>query len=708
MRRAVGRLLKLLMLAGMLVTAVAAAAQQPEPTPDQVKSLLQLLADPVVKGWLEKEMQAPAASPATDEAPPPATSGLAGFVEWRLGVWKAHIQAIAVALPGVLAEVAGTAERIGEDLAGQGVVKILLLLAGFCALGHGCELLFWRLTAPFQARLAASPLDTPASRVRAVFSRFLFGLAWLLSFAVGSIGAFLLIPWPDSLRELVLGYLAAILALRVALVLGRFLFSPRQARFRVVPMTDAAARLWHGWAAAFVGWFAFGYVTIQLLLRFGMSRPAAEILAYLLGLVLLAIALRLIWRPGSSTVERIGGSVLVVLIYVAWVIGAQFLLWTLIVAAALPCMLRATQRSIAHLFRPDPLPDAAAPTAPTSAWAVVVDRGARVLLVVAGVWVLARGWGLDLVEFAGRDTRATRFLIGALDAVVILLVADLLWQLARTAIDRQIATSAIGTDAHGDHADLKLTPEEQRRRGRLRTLLPILRIVLLVLLSVMAVLMALSALGLEIAPLIAGAGVVGVAIGFGSQTLVRDIISGVFYLLDDAFRVGEYIVSGSYRGTVEGFSLRSVKLRHHRGPLFTVPFGTLGAVQNLSRDWVIDKISINVPFDTDIDLVKKVVKQVSKEIMADPVLAKGILEPLKSQGVATMGDFAMQVRVKFMTRPGEQFAVRRAAFNKIKRAFSANGIKIAVPTVSVSGGESPVSPAVAQQAITIAQRAAAE
>src|SRR3546814_10847173 len=96
--------------------------------------------------------------------------------------------------------------------------------------------------------------------------------------------------------------------------------------------------------------------------------------------------------------------------------------------------------------------------------------------------------------------------------------------------------------------------------------------------------MTLSAMGIEIGPLIAGAGVVGVAIGFGAQTLVKDVISGVFYLLDDASRVGEYIQSGSYTGTVESFSLRSVKLRHHRGPLYTVPFGELGAVQNRSEE----------------------------------------------------------------------------------------------------------------------------
>ena len=178
----------------------------------------------------------------------------------------------------------------------------------------------------------------------------------------------------------------------------------------------------------------------------------------------------------------------------------------------------------------------------------------------------------------------------------------------------------------------------------------------------MAVLMALSALGVEVGPLIAGAGVVGVAIGFGAQTLVKDIISGMFYLLDDAFRVGEYIISGSYKGTVELFSLRSIKLRHHRGYLYTVPFGELGAVQNMSRDWVIDKLSVSVIYDTDLDKAKRMIKEISKQIMADPELAPHIIEPLKMQGVEQFGDFAIEIRLKMMTKPGEQFVIRRRAY----------------------------------------------
>jgi small-conductance mechanosensitive channel len=235
--------------------------------------------------------------------------------------------------------------------------------------------------------------------------------------------------------------------------------------------------------------------------------------------------------------------------------------------------------------------------------------------------------------------------------------------------------------------DHEADPTEASRRARMRTLLPILRNILFIVFLVMAVLMALSAMGVQIAPLIAGAGVVGVAVGFGAQTLVKDVISGIFYLLDDAFRVGEYIISGSYKGTVESFSLRSIKLRHHRGYLYTVPFGSLGAVQNMSRDWVIDKVILGLTYDTDLDKVKRIIKQVGKELLADPELAPNIIQTLKMQGVVEYGDFAIKVGLKMMCKPGEQFVVRRRAYALIKKAFAENGIEFAFPTVQVAGGE---------------------
>ena len=239
------------------------------------------------------------------------------------------------------------------------------------------------------------------------------------------------------------------------------------------------------------------------------------------------------------------------------------------------------------------------------------------------------------------------------------------------------------------------------QQARLFTLLPIFQNLLLAIIVVIAILMVLSSLGVEIAPLIAGAGVAGVAIGFGAQTLVKDVISGMFYLLDDAFRIGEYVQSGNYKGTVESFSLRSVKLRHHRGYLSTVPFGELGAVQNMSRDWVIDKFSVTVDYNTDIEKARKLIKKLGQELLENPEYAPHIIEPLKMQGVENFGAYGIELRLKMMTKPGEQFTIRRRAWFRLKQIFEANGILIPFPTVHVKGGGENADAAAAQLATAL-------
>jgi len=519
----------------------------------------------------------------------------------------------------------------------------------------------------------------------------------VIAFALGSIGAFLPFEWPPLLRNIVLGYLVAFLFLRLSLVIGRFLLSPEVERFRIIPVTTPQAHFWYLRLASFVGWFAFGYITVEQFGLLGASREARQILAYTLGLGLLGIGLESIWRnPHSSSdpPSRISTwllSAYFAVLWLLWVAGAMPLFWLVTVAVALPMAIRLTQRSVNHILRPpteaDPTsdPSSTPATAPPSLLAVGLERGARATMIIAAAILLSYVWNIDLIELSGRNTLPTRLLRGALSAIVIVLIADFAWHLIKAAIDRKLTQTLDPTDPNSEQA---------RRQSRLRTLLPILRSMLLIVLIVMAGLMTLSSMGIEIGPLIAGAGVVGVAIGFGAQTLVKDIISGMFYLLDDAFRIGEYIQSGSYRGTVESFSLRSIKLRHHRGPLYTVPFGSLGAVQNMSRDWVIDKLTVSVTYDTDLAAVKKIIKRVGAELAADAEFAPQIIETLKMQGVEEFGEFAVQIRMKMMTKPGEQFVIRRRAYALIKSAFENNGIKFAFPTVHVAGGPTNDSPAV--------------
>jgi small-conductance mechanosensitive channel len=159
--------------------------------------------------------------------------------------------------------------------------------------------------------------------------------------------------------------------------------------------------------------------------------------------------------------------------------------------------------------------------------------------------------------------------------------------------------------------------------------------------------------------------------------LVKDVVTGLFFLLEDAFRLGEYIDVGVAKGTVEAISIRSMKLRHHRGPLNTVPFGAVGTLTNHSRDWVVVKLRFRVTYDTDPAKVKRIVKSIGAELAADPEYGLFFLQPLKSQGVIEMDEFGMIVSVKYTTRPGDQFTIRREVYQRIRAAFDEAGIQFA-------------------------------
>ncbi|MBV9967487.1 MAG: mechanosensitive ion channel family protein [Alphaproteobacteria bacterium] len=691
--------------AAQQAAARSPSASEEEAAPVKVHELLILLADPKVQQWLVKQGAAKADS---STAPKDQEFSVAHYFGSRLAEIREHILTLGAAFSDLPGQFKRGTDRVGVDLGEGGRAKALLLLMIFVALGFGVEWVFRRATRRIRGRLEQHPLDTVNSRLRVVGVRFLFGIGLVATFALGSVGAFLALDWPPMFRQIVLAYLVVILAIRIAMVLGRFLLAPNAERFRIVPVDTRAARFWSRRLTAFVGWFILGWVFVGLTGTLGYSLEVRQLIAYTLGLGLLGIAVEAVWRrpavpaaggeAASVPAQHLGRgasnailTVGITLLWALWVLRAMPAFWLLGVIIALPLAIRMTRRAVENVLRPCGLVEIA--DGPPSVIAVSLGRGLRALLIIGAVGVLAWGWGVDLMTLAGQDTFFSRFMHGALSAVIILLVADVVWHATRAAIDVKLAESA---DLGYPNTD------EARHRARLRTLLPIFRNLLFVAVIAVAVMMALAAMGVQIGPLIAGAGVVGVAVGFGAQTFVRDVIAGMFYLIDDAFRVGEYIQSGNYKGTVEGFSIRSVKLRHHRGPVYTVPFSLLGAVQNQSRDWVIDKLMVGITYDSDIERARKLIKGIGQELAKDPEFAPLIIEPLKMQGVEHFGDFAVQIRMKMMTLPGEQFVIRRKALAMIKKAFDENGIKFAFPTVQVAGEGDSAAGAVAQRTLELA------
>jgi small-conductance mechanosensitive channel len=313
------------------------------------------------------------------------------------------------------------------------------------------------------------------------------------------------------------------------------------------------------------------------------------------------------------------------------------------------------------------------PSRSRMAYRAVLVRNLRIVLLVIAVVVLARVWDVDMQSMAASGVGET--VAGALlEITIILVLASAAWGIVKTAI-ANAAPERGQAEAEGEIGGKGLSRSE--------TLLPLIGNFILVAIVVVTMLAVLSALGVAIGPLIAGAGVIGIAIGFGAQTLVRDVLSGIFFLIDDAFRTGEYIDTGGVRGMVEHISIRSLRLRHHRGPIHTIPFGEIQHLTNFSRDWAIEKLELRVPYDTDLEKVRKIIKAVGRELMEHPEHGPNFIQPLKSQGVNRMDDSAFIVRVKFMAKPGEQFVLRREVFRRIQQAFSDNGIHFAPRRVIV-------------------------
>jgi len=331
-------------------------------------------------------------------------------------------------------------------------------------------------------------------------------------------------------------------------------------------------------------------------------------------------------------------------------------------------------------------------------------RMGRIIFFALLIIAFAKLRGLDLYSLTETGLGST-IASNSVGFLLILTLGYLAWEITNLWINRRLVSEIPvehGATESGEGGGTGLS--------RMATILPILRMTLQAAIITVTALLALSHLGVNIAPLLAGAGVLGLAIGFGAQTLVKDVVSGVFFLLDDAFRVGEYIDVGGTQGTVEKISIRSLQLRGANGPVHIVPYGSMSSLTNMSRDWVIMKLKFTVPFDTDLERVRKIFKKIGQEIQEVPELAEDLISPFKSQGAADVTDVGIVVRGKFTTKPGGQWAIRKEVYTRVQKAFEENGIEFARKEVRVQMPEhdddAPLTPEQKKVIATAAAHAA--
>lgn len=295
-----------------------------------------------------------------------------------------------------------------------------------------------------------------------------------------------------------------------------------------------------------------------------------------------------------------------------------------------------------------------------------------VIYVFAGL-ALLQAWGANILGWfdstLGRQITGSAVSIGTVIALAIVV-----WELFSSAIERYLA----GLDEEG----------AAPRRARARTLLPLLRTAMMVLIVVMVALIVLSAIGVNIAPLLAGAGIVGIAIGFGAQALVKDIITGLFILIEDTLAVGDVVdVGNAHAGVVEGISMRCLKLRDAAGTVHTVPFSDVTAVKNLTRDFAFYVVDVAVAYREDTDRVVAVLKSAADALRADPAFGPFMLAPLEVIGLDRFEQSAVVIQVRLKTLPSRQWSVGREFNRRFKKAFDAAGIEIPFPHRMVYFGE---------------------
>lgn len=280
-------------------------------------------------------------------------------------------------------------------------------------------------------------------------------------------------------------------------------------------------------------------------------------------------------------------------------------------------------------------------------------------------------WGGSLFGLGQQAVASARIGQALLSLGSTVLLAWLVWIFADTAIQRALSSSARSRGRRVNQA-------------RAQTITPMIRNVIFVTILIIAVIAGLANLGVNVTPLLAGAGVIGLAIGFGAQTLVQDLITGIFILIEDSLAVDDFVQINGHMGTVEGLTLRTVKLRDLDGVVHIITFSRIESIHNMSRQFGIALMRIRIPYDMKIDDAITLMQETAQELRKDPMMRHYIWSPLEMQGVQGFEDGCPILRMRFRTAPEMQWDVSRAFNLLLKQRMEAQAIDLGVPRLSVS------------------------
>ncbi|MFT5785965.1 MAG: small-conductance mechanosensitive channel [Ascidiaceihabitans sp.] len=677
----------------------------PDPlTPEAANALISRLSDTEVRALLLDQLNTQAVE--VDD-----TDGLNEFFFHATRGAANEVSKSVSALPVLLERQPQAFATFYGKIGGEGLLKLLgymIIMFGGAAIA---EMTFRRLIMKWQIQ---PPADFNNITLREVvtfltkrFAREIIAVFVFIITAM-SIGTAILPPFLGGVIGLIGPYLIAFP--RLMLAVGRFLFAPKNPYFRLLNVDDSTAKaaVLHNFGLAFLIGFSF---VIQQFNEFnGLPREVSRI-GFWLNLATHLYLAAVIWkyRPGMTSMMRGFDSnvtptedrmarafpyfAIIVIMGIWWIIqivvsygnfalldGAPHYktMTLLLFAPAMDTLIRGLVRHLTPgMTGEGPIAERAYLSAKRS-----YIRIGRVVVLCIVIMMIAGFWGMSATNVASAGV-GEQLAAKLMEFLVIIAIGYLIYELVSLYINRKLAAEQT---AAGYMPDEEAVGGDGGGAGgsRLSTVLPLILMVAQSTIVVVFLLLGLGNIGVDTTPLLAGAGIAGLAIGFGAQKLVTDVVSGIFFLVDDAFRTGEYVEVEGTMGTVEKISIRSMQLRHHKGPVHTIPYGEIPKITNFSRDWVIMKLRFTVPFDTDPNKVKKIFKKIGQDMLVMDEFKDDFLQPFKSQGVLEIDDVGMVFRGKFMAKPGTQFTMRKEIFNRVNAAFAENGLEFARREVRVA------------------------
>ncbi len=541
---------------------------------------------------------------------------------------------------------------------------------------------------PAKRRRRPSPLAL-LRRLPFVFASL--GLNLLPVLAVAAVGYALLgtgLAEQSTTRLVILAVLNAYVLLRVVTSVTRAMVSPDSARMRMLHLSDEDAAYTLRWVRRIASVAIFGYAGIEVALLFGLYQLSHDALLKLVMLVVHVMLVIVVIQKRDAVADRLRApkkstgliSVLrnraaetwhvmaifyIVALWLVWAFEVpngfsrllHFFLSTFLIIIACRLAAIALLSGVDRTLRIKPAISARYPGLEARAQSYhPIARAVVIALVTAVATVLLfESWGIDALSWFQFGALGGR-LVSALSVMgVTILLSLLVWELSNAGIQRHLERLDRGAQI--------------AKSARLRTLLPMLRTTLLVLILVVAGLMVLSEIGVNIAPLLAGASVIGIAVGFGSQKLVQDIITGLFLLLENTMQVGDVVTLGGLTGTVENLSVRTIRLRAQDGSVHIVPFSAVTTVTNMTRDFSYAVLDISVGLNEEPDHIVEILRGVASDMRADVKWEASLRDDLDVLGVEKFIDTAWVLRVRIKTLPAQRWSVGRELNRRVKYRF---------------------------------------